>query len=152
MNFNVAIIFMVACFAAATAGCTNVVDAGTVVTTPQTFDASSDPVRLTPEELCTRTGGTVETRMCCGGTGDFPRMCWDQSCSCNVGTPNVTMGMARLCICPRNKCFMPISDGVMSTLDKGCNAQVMGTPPPDAGSAETSSGLVGADAARAGRE
>jgi hypothetical protein len=105
------------------AGCTDVVNAGTVINA-QTIDAAdtappADGARPL-EEICTSTGGHVEVRSCCGHD-DFAPLCWNDSC-CGIGAPGGVMKEVRACVCPQRFCFSPTpSPG----FHAGCNYQEM---------------------------
>lgn len=126
---NRVVVFLAAYFSVFTEGCTNVIDAGTVISSPQVADASSDSVYrpdgpLTPDQLCARTGGRIETRSCCSTTTDFSFFCSNGACTCNLGAPNVGTRTARLCICPDNECFYPDIVVMSPARPRGC------APPP----------------------
>jgi hypothetical protein len=63
-----------------------------------------------PAELCTATGGTVGTQLCCGATPDFPDTCGVGSCGCSPSGSHEV----QFCTCP--------SAGTCFTADKGCHA------------------------------
>jgi hypothetical protein len=60
-----------------------------------------------PEALCTQTGGTVGTQLCCGSVTDFPDTCGVGNCGCSPSASHEV----QVCTCPSGKCF---------SLDKGC--------------------------------
>jgi hypothetical protein len=147
---RVVVSYIFACFTASAGGCTNVVNAGTVVASPQALDASSDPLRapdrsLSPEELCTTTGGKIETRTCCDSTKDFASFCWNSSCFPCVMEPSQPTRMARLCICPMTECF------TVTAFPMGCAVRVGAPSTGDAAAGEhaaaaaTSSGDAGSE-------
>ena len=108
------------------AGCTDVVDAGKVVVSPQVVDAGSEtlpPPSL--EELCVRTGGHVEVHACCGGQ-DFAPLCSAGPC-CGASDPPSAMIDLRQCICPANQCWSPMP--VPPNVRAGCWPQVMSSGP-----------------------
>jgi hypothetical protein len=112
------------------AGCTDVVNAGTVIRA-QTVDAgdTSPPAdgSRTLEEICTSTGGHVEVRGCCGNN-DFAPLCWNDSC-CGLAAPGGVMKDVRLCICPQRLCFSPTPP--LPGFNAGCNYQEMSSPRSD---------------------
>lgn len=65
--------------------------------TPVTADASAD------EQLCTSTGGTVATVLCCGATPDLVDMCAIGACGCAPGSSHDT----RQCQCGGARCYDP---------------------------------------------
>jgi hypothetical protein len=62
-----------------------------------------------PAELCTQTGGTVGSQLCCGGVTDFPDTCGVGNCGCSPSASH----QVQVCTCVSPKCF---------SLDKGCRA------------------------------
>jgi hypothetical protein len=57
----------------------------------------------TPAELCTDTGGTIDTGLCCSGAGNFPSSCATGTCGC---APDYSTIVA-ICYCPATKCYQP---------------------------------------------
>ena len=57
--------------------------------------------------LCTQTGGTVGTQLCCGSVTDFPDTCGVGNCGCSPSASHEV----QVCTCAAGKCFAP---------DKGC--------------------------------
>jgi hypothetical protein len=56
-----------------------------------------------PAALCTSTGGTIVTHLCCASQQDFPNSCLIGSCSCSpANSHNVSA-----CSCPALYCFDP---------------------------------------------
>ncbi len=51
--------------------------------------------------LCTSTGGTVSTALCCKNTTDFPSTCTTGACGCSPQNSHNVQS----CQCPTNKCF-----------------------------------------------
>ena len=64
-------------------------------------DASPPPSDGGAKALCTTTGGTVSTSLCCASTGDFPDTCGVGACGC---APSSSHTVA-VCDCPGSKCF-----------------------------------------------
>ena len=62
-----------------------------------------------PEALCTQTGGTVGTQLCCGSVTDFPDTCGVGNCGCSPSSSHEV----QVCTCAAGKCF---------SADKGCRA------------------------------
>jgi len=119
-----------ACWLLLAAACSDVVNAGTVLSA-QTVDAAdlapaADQSR-TLEEICTSTGGHVEVRTCCG-TSDFDRLCWNDTC-CGVGAPGGVMKDVHLCVCPQLSCFSRTPP--LPGFRAGCNYEEMSNPRPD---------------------
>ncbi|MBI5477994.1 MAG: hypothetical protein HY906_04015 [Deltaproteobacteria bacterium] len=59
------------------------------------------------EALCTQTGGTAGSQLCCGSVTDFPDTCGVGNCGCSPSASH----QVQVCTCPSGKCFAP---------DKGC--------------------------------
>lgn len=51
--------------------------------------------------LCTSTGGTVSSGLCCTQTTDFPSTCTTGPCGCSPQNSH----QVQICQCPKNKCF-----------------------------------------------
>ena len=62
---------------------------------------SFSDVPVEPAEMCTLSGGTVSTGMCCLATGDFPNSCLIGACGCSP----VNSHQVQTCHCPVGKCF-----------------------------------------------
>jgi hypothetical protein len=54
--------------------------------------------------LCTSTGGTVVSDLCCQSTGNFPNSCLIGACGC---APNYSH-YVNACSCPSTKCYDPV--------------------------------------------
>jgi len=78
-----------------------VADTGVDVAVDTGHDASSTDGGLAA--LCTSTGGTITTGLCCGSTGDFPNMCTTGSCGCSPSSSHNVMK----CQCATGQCFDP---------------------------------------------
>jgi hypothetical protein len=65
-------------------------------------------------ELCTSTGGALDTGLCCNTAGDFPNSCLVGACGCS---PDNSHTVVR-CTCPNNSCFTP---------DVGCGPRATGS-------------------------
>lgn len=65
--------------------------------------ADDPPEEQTLAELCTGTGGTVDTALCCGSASDFPNLCLVGPCGC---APNYSKDIS-VCRCPTGECFTP---------------------------------------------
>jgi hypothetical protein len=68
------------------------------------------PADAGPADQCSATGGTVESLLCCGATGDFPNGCVAGPCGCSPMNSHAVQG----CNCPGQTCFEP---------GKGCRAR-----------------------------
>jgi hypothetical protein len=53
--------------------------------------------------LCTSTGGTVTTNLCCTSVSDFPNTCLIGACGCAPSSSHTV----NVCSCPATKCFDP---------------------------------------------
>ncbi len=53
--------------------------------------------------LCTSTGGTVSSQLCCGATGDFPNLCGIGACGCSPTASHTV----QTCQCAGALCFDP---------------------------------------------
>lgn len=58
---------------------------------------------MTAAELCTSTGGSVTSGLCCAATGDFPSSCSVGACGCAPGSSHEI----QKCECPSSTCFDP---------------------------------------------
>ena len=66
-------------------------------------DAGGDAADSGAAALCTSTGGTVTTGLCCSTQSDFPNLCTVGTCTCAPGnSKNV-----QKCDCGATKCFDP---------------------------------------------
>lgn len=52
-------------------------------------------------QLCTDSGGTVQTASCCMATGDFPDLCAVGACGCSPENSHDV----QICACPQGQCF-----------------------------------------------
>ena len=53
------------------------------------------------ELLCTSTGGSLETTLCCKSASDFPNSCLIGACGCAPGNSHDV----KTCTCGEEKCF-----------------------------------------------
>ena len=53
--------------------------------------------------LCTTSGGTEGTAMCCTMTGDYPDGCATGPCGCAPADSHEV----KVCVCPDTQCFDP---------------------------------------------
>ena len=53
--------------------------------------------------LCTSTGGTVGSSLCCGSASDFPDRCATGACGCAPGSSHTV----QVCNCVAGRCFTP---------------------------------------------
>ena len=53
------------------------------------------------EQVCTRSGGTVTTMLCCNSVRDFPDLCLMGACGCAAGDSH----QIKVCDCGTGKCF-----------------------------------------------
>jgi heat shock protein HslJ len=56
---------------------------------------------LSPDERCSRSGGTVGAASCCGLVGDFPNTCLLGACGCSPESSH----SVQVCQCPAGQCF-----------------------------------------------
>jgi hypothetical protein len=82
-------------------------------------DGAMDPPLTTDvhdlAELCTSTGGTPITGLCCSTSGDYPSSCVGSACAC---TPDLSHTVVK-CQCPGDDtCFSP---------DIGCGPRTSGS-------------------------
>jgi hypothetical protein len=64
---------------------------------------SSDSDASALAALCTKTGGTIASTLCCGGTSDFPNSCLTGPCGCAPSSSHTVS----TCNCPSGLCFYP---------------------------------------------
>lgn len=82
-------------------------------------DGGADALR--PADLCTGSGGTVTTAMCCQATSDFPNSCAVGACGC---APQFSR-LVNVCTCPQGTCFHPQKGCARAVctpgMDQSCN-------------------------------
>ena len=108
---------------------------------PPAYDQANIPdelprpdVAISPDaqglaELCTSTGGTINTQTCCTGVSDFREMCTTAVGACGC-SPSSSHDIA-VCVCPQPGCFMPaygcVGPGSTCTvgMDQTCNDNLL---------------------------
>lgn len=71
---------------------------------------ASEGTEDTGGSLCTHTGGTESTSLCCTGSGDFPDSCLIGACGCAPDDSHEV----KSCSCPVGKCY----DATMGCIDE----------------------------------
>ena len=59
------------------------------------------PVKISAEQACINSGGTVTTQLCCNSATDFPNTCLIGACGCG---PNDSH-QVKVCDCGEGKCL-----------------------------------------------
>jgi hypothetical protein len=93
------------------------------------LDGSSNPDAKRASELCTASGGTIATYLCCSATTDFPDSCTTAigGCACSPASSRDV----QYCLCPSTACFQPgigcVGPGSVCTLgrDQTCNDSLL---------------------------
>lgn len=74
---------------------------------PQAQDARTEDARTedagprSASDVCTSSGGTVASQMCCGATQSFPDLCQVGPCGCAPANSHAI----DVCQCPSGQCF-----------------------------------------------
>jgi len=74
---------------------------GTVISNATCQVDGTCVAQFTPEQGCLRSGGTVDTAMCCTTTGDFPDTCATGACGCGPSASHEV----HVCTCAAGSCF-----------------------------------------------
>lgn len=57
--------------------------------------------KIDKEKVCTDSGGTVTTSICCASASDFPNQCLIGACGCSAENSH----QVKICDCGAGKCF-----------------------------------------------
>jgi hypothetical protein len=68
-------------------------------------------------QLCLATGGTIDSRLCCQATGDFPNSCSAGACGCAPANSHTVS----VCTCPTGTCFSPPRGCLVASCTPGAD-------------------------------
>jgi hypothetical protein len=59
------------------------------------------PMKISAEQACINSGGTVTTQLCCNSANDFPNTCLIGACGCSPDNSHEV----KVCDCGEGKCW-----------------------------------------------
>jgi len=59
------------------------------------------PMKISAEQACINSGGTVTTQLCCNSVSDFPNTCLIGACGCSPDNSHEV----KVCDCGEGKCW-----------------------------------------------